>query len=266
MLKITGGRCIHDAENGIKVYQNPFYRWLTFGSPAIQTLINRRHLERPGLSYINYLKIPLCARPGDSCLLGLGGAGIAHAVAPYIGTSSLLAVEHDAHVIKIANDFFMSNRLKNLAIVHQDAEKFVRETKTYFQHLIVDLYGAVAFPEHCNTPEFFESCRGLLDSEGVLAVNIANCSEHKPILEHIKSGFSSRTVLLPVKGTSNLIILACKGPTINPLLNLIKKNNALKKLTWDAQWGCVAQLHIPYYASLIRDTFLPKSCELKSST
>ena len=245
MLKITGGRCIHETENGIKVYQNPFYRWLTFGSPAIQTLINRRHLERPGLSYIHYLKIAICAKPGDGCLLGLGGAGIAHAVAPYIGDSPLLAVEHDAHVIKVADNFFMSNQLKNLTVLHQDAEKFVRETKTSFQHLIVDLYGADAFPNHCNTPAFFDSCRGLLDAEGVLAVNIANSSEHKPILEHIKSGFSSHTVLLPVKGTNNLIILACKGPTINLLLDLIIKNNRLKKLTWDAQWGCVAEL--PYW-------------------
>lgn len=240
MLKTIGGRCIHETENGIKVYQNPIYRWLTLGSPALQTLINRRHLERPGLRYIDYLKIAACSKPGNVCLLGLGGAGIAHALAPYLGTSSLLAVEHDSHIIEVARDFFMSNSIKNMSVTHQDAEQFVQKTQEKFQHLIVDLYGAEAFPAHCNSAAFFESCKRLLVYEGVLAVNIANSSEHRPILHHIKAGFSLQTLLLPVKGTSNLIVLACKSPTIDPLLNLVKQNKALKKLTWDAQWGCVA--------------------------
>jgi len=47
--KAYAGRCIyHDSSHDIhlQVHQNMLYRWLTLGSDAIQTLINRRIKQR----------------------------------------------------------------------------------------------------------------------------------------------------------------------------------------------------------------------------
>jgi spermidine synthase len=242
MLKTIGGHCIYQTVSGIKVYQNILYRWLTMGSSALQTLIHRKHLERPGLRYIHHLKVAACEQPGDCCLLGLGGAGIAHALAPYMGASKLIAVENNVEIITIANDYFMSNCINNLLICHQDAGQFVQLSKESFQHVIVDLYGANEFPAHCNTPEFFANCRSLLRMGGILAVNIANGSEHWPILQCIQASFPLCTILLPVKGTANMVVLACNGLSVDPLLEILKKKKALKKLSWSAQWGCIAEL------------------------
>ena len=240
--KTKGGRCIHHAANGANVYQNLLYRWLTFESKAIQTIINRRHPERCELRYINHLAISVRTQPADCCLLGLGGAAVAHLLAPHLGQSKLFAVERDIEVIDIARTYFMTDRLKNLNVVHEEANQFLQQCKTHYQHLLVDLFDANSFPAECNTPNFFEHCRRILLPDGILAINLANLHEQWSIFKLIRAIFQQRTVSLPVKGTANMVVLACNSQSVTSLLDVINENQQLKKLSWDAKWGCVAEL------------------------
>lgn len=237
-----GGRCIYQTSKGVCVYQNLNYRWLTFNSKAIQTIINRRHLEKAELKYIPQLGFAVREQPAPSCLLGLGGAAMAHFLAPYLNTVQLTAVEQDPEVIHIAEHYFMSKHLKNLLILQREASQFVHQHTLCYQHVLVDLFDAQHFPSVCNTVEFFANCRNLLLPKGILAVNLANPSEQWPIFQHIQSNFKQCTVSLPVRGTANLVILACKDTSITPLLSLFQKNPSIKKLSWDTKWGCVAEI------------------------
>lgn len=242
MWKIKGGRCIYQSPNGAKIYQNLLYRWLTFDNRAIQTLINRRHPERSELSYIKQLTLAVRAKPVDCCLLGLGGAAVAHLLAPYLGASQLIAIEHDVEIIEIAKNYFMIDRLKNMMIIHQDANIFVQQCNVRYQHLMIDLFNAHSFPAHCNTYNFFSNCKRIVLANGILAVNLANLQEQWPVFQLIREIFNQQTVSLPVKGTANMVILAYNGESITPLINLIKKTTDLKKLSWDATWGCIAEI------------------------
>lgn len=237
--KTRFGRCIHQTED-IKVYQNAAYRWLTFSSRAIQTLINRRHPERMELSYLHALSYMPRKTPGPTCVLGLGGGGIAHALAPILKTTPLVAVEHNQAIISLGDTFFMTHTLQNLEVLHLDANDFVKQSSARYQHLLIDLFNDKAFPEHCNTRTFFESCKERLLPGGVLAVNLASLNDQRPILEHIRECFPNKTVLLPIRKTTNLVILAFHGDSINPLLNQLQQDKALKNLTWSPVWGHIA--------------------------
>jgi|TARA_R110002126_G_scaffold1177_4_gene7013 spermidine synthase len=240
--KAYAGRCIyHDSSHDIhlQVHQNMLYRWLTLGSDAIQTLINRRHPERPGLSYIQFLTLAARITPAPSCLLGLGGAGVAHALSPYLGTHILDAIDNNHHIINICSRYFLNQHINNLNIIHQDAFSYVQNTTaSRYQHLMIDLFTATSFPENCNHVEFFGHCRRLLLPEGVLAVNLANRHEQWRIFTHIRTHFEHCTVSIPVKGTQNIIIFAYKSTSVQPLLSMLEKQG-LKQLTWDAHWGYV---------------------------
>ena len=242
MLKTLGGRCIYKTQNQIQVHQNLFYRWLTLGSNELHTLISRRHPEKPGLDYIHQLSFAVRTQPAECCLLGLGGAGIVHALAPYLGSAQLHAIENNTDIIEIAQKYFMIDRLKNLRVIHQDASLFVKECKNRYQHLMVDLFDAHSFPTQCSTPDFFEDCRRLLLNEGIFALNLTNIQEQWSLFSHVRTIFFDRTVSLPVKGAANMIVLACNGLSIAPLIELLKESGCLKKLSWEPRWGCVAEI------------------------
>ena len=113
MWQTKMGKCIYTSPSGYKVYQNLFYRWLTLGSDALQTVINRRTPQKPVLYYLPALTLMTRKYPGLTCLLGLGGAGLAL----MLNKTSLVAVDNSEEVIEIAKKFFMIEHLKNLTII-----------------------------------------------------------------------------------------------------------------------------------------------------
>ena len=236
------GRLIYQSSTGAQVYQNVLYRWLTLSSKPIQTLINRRHPDKLELEYIHQLTFSVRTKPASCCLLGLGGAGVAHTLASTLGDLPIIAVENNADIIEIAKRYFMIDRLTNLSIIHQDASLFVKQCTTSYQHLMIDITDPNTFPSQCNTDDFFSNCRRILSPNGILAINLYNLNEQWSVFQRIRENFNLQTVSLPVKGTANMVVLACNSPSINPLLDLLNSSHCLKKLTWDMKWGCIAQL------------------------
>lgn len=242
MWKTILGHCIYESPTGTRVFQNPVYRWLKFDSKAIQSLINRYFPHRPELSYLKPLILPGQLQPGNCCMLGLGGGGAAHALSPYLGDTKLTIVESNEEVINIAKRFFMIDKLTNLSIIHQDASLFVRDYKSEFQHILVDLFTANAFPDHCSNEAFFADCKRLLKPEGVLAVNLANSHEHWPVFQLIQKQFLRSTITFPVAGSANMIILAQNSSSPNSFIDTLKKSHTLRRLAWDGKWGCIATM------------------------
>jgi spermidine synthase len=242
MWKTLWGHCIYQSSEKIRVFQNPFFRWLQFDSRALQTVLNRYFPHKPGLNYIKLLVLPVQLQPQNCCMLGLGGGGAAHALAPYLRDYQLTVVENNAEVIDIAKRFFMINKLANLQIIHQDAQEFVHECISQYQYVLVDLFTADIFPTACNSEEFFANCKRLLQPKGVLAVNLANRHEQWPILQLLKKQFLHSTIVLPVRGSVNIIVLAINNKSITPLVDLLQESKKLKRLAWDAKWGPIAEV------------------------
>ncbi len=229
-------------QDDIHVYQNGSYRWLTFNSSAIQTLINRHKPHRIELTYIRAMTLATDYLSGPSCILGLGGGGIAHALSRKNPHMPIIAVENNATVIDVASSFFMTNTLSNLSIFHQDAFTFIKNHQTRYQHMFIDLFHADEFPKHCATPDFIEHCQRLLLPQGILAINIVNAQHCIDFFNQLRRYFSNQTIIIPVHGATNVVILAYHDTSITPLLTWIKHHQPLKKLTWTPQWGCTAML------------------------
>lgn len=244
LWKTFAGRCLKRTANEARVYDNWFFRWLTFDSDALQTVLNKRHPEKAALNYINVLIFMARKSPGNSCMLGLGGGAIAHSLSPFLSDFKIYAVENSEEVINLASQYFMTDSLPNLEIIHAEASVFVSNYPQPFKHLMVDLFNAESFPATCYNDQFFYNCKRLLLPDGILAVNLANGYEQRPIFEMIRKQFSSATIAIPVKNCNNLIVIAIKNQSVTPLLNIFKHSKQLKKLTWDETWGCVAELKI----------------------
>lgn len=236
--KTFAGQMIYRTENGIHVYNNFKYRWLTFANNNLQTLINLKKPFKPELNYINPLILCASNNPGPTCLLGLGGAAIAHALDKKMGEHKITAIEYNQDVIKIAEQYFMSKMINSLNIVHADAYLYMQNTNHHYQHILVDLFDTSIAASNLQNSEFFTNCRKHLLPNGILAVNIVNLEDCEIILQNIKQSF--HIITMPVKKASNIIVLAYAGESINPLLDNLYYHKSIKKIQWDQKFGCIA--------------------------
>ncbi|CAM2837498.1 spermidine synthase [Legionella steigerwaltii] len=234
MWRTKLGRCIYTSPSGYKVYQNLCYRWLTLGSNALQTVINRYKPHKPILYYLQALTLMARKYPGTTCMLGLGGAG----VALMLKDIPLIAVDNSKEVIEIAKQFFMIDRLKNLTVIHENAEDYVQNCETNFTHLIVDLYNANHFPLECANANFFASCHKIITENGFLAINLANIKEQYPIFQLVKNQFK-HTLVIPIRKSANMVIFAAKNESKELFMNKIKETAAFKRIIWVDSWGYV---------------------------
>lgn len=242
--KTAIGRCIYQTNQGLKVFENPFFRWLTLDSDALQTVLNKKKPYKPELSYIKPLILAAQMMPSvDCCMLGLGGGAAAHALAPFMGNARLTIVEENVEVIDVASRFFKMNELQNLTLIHQDANEFVQTSQTQYQHLLIDLFGAKYFPTHCVTERFFSHCKRLVQTQGILAVNLANKQEHGPILHLIKALFKQNTITILAKKSTNVVILAGEHCIFNLWLHALQQQEKLQRFIWDPHWGFLAELN-----------------------
>lgn len=240
MWKTKIGRCIYTSPSGYKVYQNYWYRWLTFGGTEYQTLLNRKKPYRPELSYLLPLSMMARDLKGSCCILGLGGGALLHLLNHYQLKKEMTVIESCQEVIDIAKLYFQVAEIHNLRIIHQDAIAYLKESTDLFDHLIIDIYGAASFPEHCLNSEFFTLCQKHLSEEGILAINIANAKEHRPIFDLINELFKYNTVIIPAKTSSNMIIIASNSFDKDVFIEKIRHSKEIKQLRWVNSWGHVA--------------------------
>lgn len=248
LWKIWNGRILYQSETGIRVLDNYFFRILKFNSSPYQTVINTSRPQKPSLPYIQALNFMAAQQPGHCLLLGLGGAGVAHALSPFLKTFDykITAVEISQEVIAVAQKYFMIEKISNLTIIHADANHFVQESHSYppFKHILIDLSDAERFPPDCNRELFFAQCKARLAKGGFLAINLANRNEQRPIFDMLKKQFSSPLVAIPLKKCANMVIVAAKDEATPKLLDAFKASQQVQSLRWDSYWGCVAELTI----------------------
>ncbi|MBL7478940.1 spermidine synthase [Legionella bononiensis] len=240
MWKTKLGQCIYTSPSGYKVFQNSIYRWLTLGSEALQTVINRRKPQNPILHYLPALTLMARNYPDNCCLFGLGGAGIPHMLKTITPNQSITAVECSEEVIQISKSYFMVNQLPKLEIIHQNASEFVQSTSLLYKHLIVDLYDAHNFPKECTTDNFFISCHNRLTEDGFLAVNLANYKEQWELVQTIKKQFNT-AIVIPIKHCANLVLVAAKNPNKEVFIEQINATGEMKNISWTQSWGTLGE-------------------------
>lgn len=239
MWQTRFGKCIYVSPSGYRVFQNTWFRWLTFGSPALQTVIFRPCPSKPVLHYLRALSLMVRHNPGSCCLLGLGGAGLPHMLSSI--DVPITVVEYSDEVIGIAKQFFMAGSITQLSIVQANAVDFLKHSTAKYAHLLVDLYDDSKFPLECANAYFFNLCYERLLDDGIIAVNLANLKEQRYILQVIKSAFGC-TIVIPIKKCSNMVVFASKNRDKNWLLEKIQSTAEIKKSVWVEGWGLVVTL------------------------
>jgi spermidine synthase len=109
----------------------------------------------------------------DVAILGLAAGTSVGYYYKFYPDVKIDGVEIDGKVIEVGRKYF-NMTYDTLNAIEMDGRMFVKTTDEKYDVVIVDAYGHTYIPFHMATKEFFTEVRDILESDGVMAINIAD--------------------------------------------------------------------------------------------
>lgn len=195
-------------------------RYLHFDSPWIQGAMALKKPSELVLAYTQqmmawllFLEPEADRRIGQ---LGLGAGSLARFCRKHLPNDQVI-VERNASVIQICQQYFRLPIDQRLAVVHDDAQRWVSraENRATLAVLMVDLYDTEAQGPVCDSVAFYQACADALAPPGILCVNLfGHHHSFADNLQHLRAVFNDRLLVLPPLPEGNQIVLAFKGPVL----------------------------------------------------
>jgi spermidine synthase len=232
-------RCLHRAEDGVaalEVYEDDRYRWLQSDSGMLHSVMDRRAPERLVLPYTRAMMAGLLFvdTPRAVHMLGLGGASQLRFLRHHFANACITAWESEQHVIDIARRYFdVPGDDENLRIIHQDVRTDIAVDDPSADLILVDLFAADGLPPWVRGKTLHECCRRRLDRHGVQVTNlwVDADDEFLGVMDGVQRAYGERTLVLPVPGFRNLIVLAFNASPRLDFASLVERASVLGERT-----------------------------------
>ncbi|AOW10217.1 spermidine synthase [Flavobacterium gilvum] len=128
-----------------------------------------QRILRKGLNHLGFEKI---SKMNNALILGVAGGSVIKTLVDEINfKGQITGVDIDPNIIKIANDYFKLDEIKNLNIVIDDAFEFVLKTKERYDLIVIDIFQDTTMPNFLFEKFFINRICFLLQSKGVVLFN-----------------------------------------------------------------------------------------------
>jgi predicted membrane-bound spermidine synthase len=128
-----------------------------------------QRILRIGLKHFGFEKI---AKMEHVLVLGVAGGSVIKTLVDEIHfEGQITGVDIDAEIIKIANEYFKLDEIKNLNIVIDDAFEFILKTKDRYDLIIIDIFQDTTMPNFLFENFFINRICFLLKSKGIVLFN-----------------------------------------------------------------------------------------------
>jgi spermidine synthase len=150
--------------------------------------------------------------PRHIVMIGLGGGSIAKFCYRNLPGTRLTAVEIDADVIALRDEFFLPADDDRFHIVHADGANFVASLQESVDVMLVDAFDADGIAPSLATSNFYGTACARLVDDGVLVMNLSGERSRYPThLRRLRRTFGNRVLLLPLAASDNVLAFAFKG-------------------------------------------------------
>ncbi len=180
-------------------------------------------LDAPDELVLGYTRAMMCAllllnEPKSIAMIGLGGGSLAKYCYRYLPLSKILALEINAGVIALRNEFAIPPDDARFQVRLADGADYVRDNSETVDVLFVDGFDASGQVPQLGTPEFYDDCFAKLNNNGVLAVNLwFGYPNYDKYVARISRSFAGQIAIVDADGDkANKIILAVKQGTFPP--------------------------------------------------
>lgn len=167
--------------------------------------------------------------PEKVLVIGLGGGSLVKFLLHHFPECQIDVVEYREDVVKVAHGYFnVPENDPRLNIHVGDGYLFTQErffkADDNYDLILVDAYDHIGMAASVGVQAFFDSCAGLLTSQGVLSINL--WGSDRPLfnqtMTRINQSFDGRTMILPVKDKGNIIGLAMMQTVTKAYLKKLK--------------------------------------------
>lgn len=146
-------------------------------------------------------------------ILGVAGGSVVHTlVNDFNFKKPITGIEIDAEVIAIANSHFNLQTFQNFTCILADAEEFVRNDKSKYDLIVIDIFKDIEMPAFLFENKFIENIKQMLDVNSFILFNIMILDKNKEelirnYLSHFNSLDYQITQLKKVEKYNDLLII-----------------------------------------------------------
>ncbi len=155
--------------------------------------------------------IPDLGKDARVLILGLGGGTIAKLLTKKFGLISIDGVEIDPLMVELGREF-LDFKEKNVNVINQDAQDFLKETRYKYDFVAVDLFAHGDVAKVAESEQFFKKVKQVLSKDAVVVINkIFKDKENLNKYVDFIGGIFNKTDILLVRGgfsTDNVIVYA----------------------------------------------------------
>ncbi len=236
------GDCLAE-EDGVFVYQQGQYRYLTFSDKNVQTscLIKRPYELTANLQRSMVLSFDKDIDK-EILMLGLGGGALLKYILHLSPKATVTVVEINQTVVKLARRYFYIDDYP-YQLKLMDAKDFLETAKPEYSFMIVDVFSSKPKDNLHTTCDLIDKVFHALSPEGAACFNVACYSKEdiESILKKMMKTFN-KVIALPIDNKQNLIIHAYKDKV---RFNQQLKDKRLQVTKTSNSYGVIAKLTQP---------------------
>jgi len=129
------------------------------------------HLELP-YARAMFVGLAFCDTPGRVLIVGLGGGTLPGFLHKHYPETLIDVVDIDPGVVEAAKLFFGFREDRTLRAHVADGRRFIEQSRTPYDIIFLDAFGAENIPYHLATQEFLRSVRRALSPRGIVVANV----------------------------------------------------------------------------------------------
>ena len=216
---------------------------------SISEIQSRMQILRPDALTLEYTRtmmgwLAFKPLPEHIAMIGLGGGSLAKFCHRHCPQASLVVVEINPHVITLRGAFQVPPDGARFQVVEADGGRFVRETDSRFDVLMVDAFDAQGMPAALGSRRFYDDCLDVLQPGGLMVVNLHAGHPHCPVyLDRIRRSFGENVLRVDDRDGTNSVVFACKGEQLRGATSgPLRRPATLAPEAWEQLQGAFARV------------------------
>jgi spermidine synthase len=207
-------------EDGRRKGRRPFIvetgaeRHLLFSHDSVQSTMR---LDDPDALTCEYTRrmmafLLFAPEPREILMIGLGGGSLAKFCYRHLPGATITAVEIDADVIALRDEFLVPFDDARFRVVHDDGARYLAKSPALVDVILVDAFDHTGVSPDLATSDFYRLAASRLSREGVFVMNLSGePSRYDVHLQRIYDAFGERTALVQVASGDNELLFAFKS-------------------------------------------------------